>query len=225
MNTRYGCGDRTWTCDLRVMSSKEVVFYRFVMCYKVLILCCFRSVIVSYRFIVFSWIFHRSWIIVEFSVELFLIKKSGQSVKSSTVFFLFVENVNICQHIYFWISTFFNIYIFWISSFMRLFPYYIWKNIRFYQVVILFYICPVFFFYSGENLFFYSGEVFKIFLASFSLRSLFYGLQKLQILTASAPLQVNFSRLPLGFVLDFLSSSILFFSGFARASFSQFAHS
>ena len=71
---------------------------------------------------------------------------------------------------------------------------------------------PSILFYSGENLFFYSGEVFKISLASFSLRSLFYGLQKFQILTASAPLQADFSRLPLGFVLTVRSQLIFAFS-------------
>ena len=60
---------------------------------------------------------------------------------------------------------------------------------------------PIILFICGEILFFKGGKVFRFFLASFSLLSLFYGHQKLQILTASAPLQADFSRLPLGFVL------------------------
>ena len=133
-------------------------------------------------------------------------------------------------------STSVNIYIFefqlfstsiyfWISSFMRLFPHYIWKNVRFYQVVILFLYLPSILFYSGENLFFYSGKVFKFLLASFSLRSLFYRLQKLQILTASAPLQADFSRLPLGFLLASFSTSSRVQYCFSRASLVLRSHS
>ena len=128
----------------------------------------------------------------------------------STSVNIYVLSFNFFQHLY----------IFEFQVFSGCFPT-IYENVRFCKVVIPFLYLP--------SILFYSGEVFKISLASFSLRLLFYGLQKLQILTASAPASSGFftasSWLPLGFVLDFLSSSILFFSGFARASFSQFAHS
>lgn len=121
-------------------------------------------------------------------------------------------------------STSVNIYIFEFQVFSGCFPT-IYENVRFCKVVIPFLYLPSILFYSGENLFFYSGKVFRFLLASFSLRSLFYGLQKLQILTASAPLQTDFSRLPLGFLLASFSTSSRVQYCFSRASFSQFAHS
>ena len=47
---------------------------------------------------------------------------------------------------------------------MRLFPHYIGKNVRFYQVVILFYICPLFFFIVGKISFFIVGKYSKFLL-------------------------------------------------------------
>ena len=123
-------------------------------------------------------------------------------------------NFNIFQHLYILNFRFFQV----VSPT-------IYENVRFCKVVISFLYLPSILFYSGENLFFYSGEVFKISLASFSLRFLFYGLQKLQILTASAPLQADFSRLPLGFLLASFSTSSRVQYCFSRASLVLRSHS
>ena len=132
-------------------------------------------------------------------------------------------------------STFVNIYVLSFNFFLHLYI----LNFKFYEVVSPLYMkkyqvlsgCNPFFIsaqYSflqwGKSLF-YSGEVFKIFLASFSLRSLFYGLQKLQILTASAPLQADFSRLPHGFLLASFSTSSRVQYCFSRASLVLRSHS
>ena len=133
----------------------------------------------------------------------------------STFVNIYVLSFNFFQHLY----------IFEFQVFSGCFPNYIMKISGFVRLLSLFYICPVFFFYSGENLFFYSGEVFRFFLASLSLRFLFYGLQKLQILTASAPLQADFSRLPLGFLLASFSTSSRVQYCFSRASLVLRSHS
>ena len=61
-NTRYGCGGRTRTYDLRVMSSKRCVYYRFAMCKNVLQIHTF----LNYAFYIVMWYCWTFCDVVEF---------------------------------------------------------------------------------------------------------------------------------------------------------------
>ena len=133
----------------------------------------------------------------------------------STFVNIYVLSFNFFQHLY----------IFEFQVFSGCFPHYIMKMLGFVRLLSLFYICPVFFFIVGKISFFIVGKYSKFLLLRSRFVLFFYGLQNLQILTASAPLQVNFSRLSLGFLLASFSTSSRVQYCFSRASLVLRSHS
>ena len=105
----------------------------------------------------------------------------------STFVNIYVLSFNFFQHLY----------IFEFQVFSGCFPHYIMKMLGFVRLLSLFYICPVFFFIVGKISFFIVGKYSKFLL----LRSRFVLFFMDSKISKYSPLQADFSRLPLGFVL------------------------
>ena len=129
----------------------------------------------------------------------------------STFVNIYVLSFNFFQHLY----------IFEFQVFSGCFPHYIMKMLGFVRLLSLFLYLPSILFYSGENLFFIVGKYSKFLL----LRSRFVSFFMDSKNSKYSPLQADFSRLPLGFLLASFSTSSRVQYCFSRASLVLRSHS